>query len=204
MDRKVFYNYIQPRLFAAGFQQSQVDGIEAILDEWFKRDDLDDARYLAYIFATTYWETARTMQPIAEYGKGRGRRYGQPEANGKVYYGRGFVQLTWGYNYKTMGAILGVDLYNNPDLAMDLHIATQILFEGMLRGSFTGKALRHYFTDDKSDWLNARRIINGTDKMQQIAQIALVFFEAIKAADEAYQIEESGIVQEEPAADETA
>jgi hypothetical protein len=35
------------------------------------------------------------MQPIEEYGKGRGMPYGKPDpTTGQVYYGRGFVQLT--------------------------------------------------------------------------------------------------------------
>ena len=36
----------------------------------------DDLRWLAYMLATTFHETARTMQPIEEYGKGKGKTYG--------------------------------------------------------------------------------------------------------------------------------
>nr|WP_255449302.1 glycoside hydrolase family 19 protein [Deinococcus arboris] len=35
---------------------------------------------------------------------------------GKQYYGRGPMQLSWDYNYRTAGAALGIDLLNNPDL----------------------------------------------------------------------------------------
>jgi chitinase len=39
-----------------------------------------------------------------------------PCAPGKTYHGRGPIQLSWNYNYGAFGAVLGVDLLNNPDL----------------------------------------------------------------------------------------
>ena len=48
------------------------------------------------------------MQLIEEICKGRGMPYGKPDlTTGKVYYGRGFVQLTSERNYKTMSDLLG-------------------------------------------------------------------------------------------------
>ena len=161
-------------LFGGKLTVSQVRGMEAILNEWERRD-LTDIRWLAYMLATTYHETARTMQPIEEYGKGKGKRYGRIDPKtGHAYYGRGFVQLTWASNYITMGKILGVDLYNNPSLALKEDVATQILFEGMLtaksfRGDFTGRSLEQYFNATSDDPYNARRIINGLDKAKLIA-----------------------------------
>ncbi|MEE4406756.1 hypothetical protein [Enterobacter mori] len=56
---------------------------------------------LAYVLATTYHETAFTMQPIEEYGKGAGHPYGEPDPEtGLAYYGRGYVQLIWKDNYQ--------------------------------------------------------------------------------------------------------
>ena len=50
--------------------------------------------------------------------------------NGKVvpaiYHGRGYIQLTHKYNYKEYGDKLGVDLVNNPELAMQGDIAAKI------------------------------------------------------------------------------
>ena len=42
------------------------------------------------------------MMPIAEYGKGEGHEYGEPcpQYDNQVAYGRGYVQLTWDYNYE--------------------------------------------------------------------------------------------------------
>lgn len=178
-----FYNKVRNNFFNGKLSAGHVDGMEAILNEWNRRD-LCDLRRLAYMLATTYHETAKTMQPIREYGLGKGRAYGKPERNGKVYYGRGFVQLTWGYNYKKMSDLLGIDLYGNPDLALDADIATQILFEGMLtatsaKGDFTGKCLEQYFNDTKEDWVQARRIINGMDQAERIANYGKMFLAAL-------------------------
>ena len=53
-----------------------------------------DLRWLAYILATDYHETAYTMQPIEEYGKGAGYDYGEPDpVTGEIYFGTGLVQL---------------------------------------------------------------------------------------------------------------
>lgn len=158
----------------------QYRGMTAIIDYWNNIGEYD-GRKLAYILATVYWETARTMQPIEEYGKGKKHQYGIPDPiTGKAYYGRGFVQLTWKGNYEKLGFLLGVDLYNKPELALDLEISTKILFLGMFQGLFTGKKLSDYFKEDETaDPLNARRIINGTDKAKEIEIIYNKFLTAI-------------------------
>jgi hypothetical protein len=133
------------------------------------------------------------MQPIEEYGKGKSYRYGKKiKRSGipyslpdKLYYGRGYVQLTWYENYENMGRLLGVDLLNNPDLALQPVIACKIMFEGMTKGDssfgdFTGKSLENYFNDKKEDWVHARRIINGTDKAEMIAGYGQKFMAALK------------------------
>lgn len=174
IDRGKFYEVV--RTHFGQLKQKQVDGFEAILNEW-ESLGLTDLRWLAYMLATAWHETAKTMQAIEEYGKGKGRKYGKPDPNtGHVYYGRGFVQLTWNYNYKKMGEVLGVDLVNNPQLALDTTIATKIMFEGMQVGYFTGKKLSDYFNEQKEDWLNARRIINGRDKAELIAEYGRKFY----------------------------
>ena len=53
--------------------------------------------------------------------------------NGKTYpakyHGRGYIQLTHDYNYKKYGDRIGVDLLNNPELALDGDIAARIAVE---------------------------------------------------------------------------
>lgn len=179
-DRRKFYDTIRVDPFGGHLSQFQVQGIEAILDEWEVRK-LTDLRWLAYMLATTYWETAHTMQPIEEYpGSRNGRAYNNPDPEtGKKYFGRGFVQLTHKGNYAKMSKYTGEDLVKYPDKALKMIPATIILFEGMIQGLFTGVKLATYFNDTKSDWVNARKIINGTDKANLIAQIALQFYTAM-------------------------
>lgn len=193
LNRKYFFDTIRAALFKTGIKQKQVDGMNAIINRW-EATGLTDLRWLAYMLATTYHETAKTMQPIEEYGKGKGYRYGKKiKRSGipytlpdKLYYGRGYVQLTWYENYETMGRLLGIDLLGSPELALHPSIAADIMFEGMTKGNsnfgdFTGKSLEHYFNDKKEDWVNARRIINGTDKADLIAGYGKKFMAALKS-----------------------
>ncbi len=176
-----FFDAVRASLFGGSLAQPQVEGIEIIVSTWERAGDGDD-RKLAYLLATAFHETARTMQPIAEYGKGKGRKYGTP-VNGKVYYGRGYVQLTWDYNYARAKKELGADFVDNPELALDKKHAADIMINGMTQGWFTGKKLSDYFTISKNDPVNARRIINGTDKAKEIAAHHEAFLHAIKVAN---------------------
>jgi putative chitinase len=187
IDKAKFFKRSRELLFSK-LNQDQVEGTEAILDAWEKWAPASDLRFIAYSLATTYHETARTMQPIEEYGKGRGRSYGAPVGKWKkVYYGRGYVQLTWQKNYKfatkrlrELGVITSSDdLEKNPELAMRHDVAAAILVVGMLEGWFTGKKLSQYFTKSKSDWVNARRIINGVDKASTIGVYAQQFLDSL-------------------------
>lgn len=186
-DRAKFYDGVRAGPFPGRLSPGQVAGLETILNEWERRG-MTDLRWLAYMLATTFHETDQKMQPIEEYGRGRGKAYGRPDREtGQVYFGRGYVQLTWRANYETMGRLLGLDLLRHPELALEPAAATQIMFEGMTRGlsrrgDFTGKSLEHYFTDQKSDWRNARRIINGTDRADLIAGYAKQLYQDLIAA----------------------
>ena len=98
---------------------------------------------------------------------------------GQTYYGRGYVQLTWKYNYKKLGDLIGVDLLNKPTLALQPDVASEIMFRGMKDGLFTGVGLPRYFKEDQDDPVNARRIINGTDHAADIAKIHAAFLVAL-------------------------
>ena len=171
IDRDRFFAGTREVPFGGILHQGQVDGCNAILDAWEKRAGFVDRRWLAYMLATAKWETAHTMQPIEEIGKGHGRPYGVPTQDGRAFYGRGYVQLTWATNYAKMAALTGADLVGCPDLALDPEIAAVILLEGMKGGLFTGVGLPRYFSDAVDDPVGARRIINGTDHAADIAAI---------------------------------
>jgi len=201
INRDAFFPHVRQHLFGGTLTQSQVDGMNAILDAW-DASGLTDLRYAAYMLGTAFHETARTMRPIKEMGGDayvtrlydvmgafpeRARSMGNTTpGDGARYCGRGYVQLTWKANYARMGKLLGVDLVGNPDLAMDPDIAARVMFEGMTKGEssvgdFTGVALENYFTDTKEDWVNARRIINGLDHADAIAATAKAFHTALRA-----------------------
>jgi hypothetical protein len=183
IHRDYFFDSIRASLGNGSLTQEQVDGCAVLLD-WYDTENpsipdqhhLDD-RMLAYCLATAWHETAFTMQPVIEYG-------GEAYLKSKPYYpwfGRGLVQLTWEDNYLNQDAKLKLNgaLMKNPDLALDPVIATKILLLGMADGDFTGKRLGNYFTADLTDWYNARRIVNGTDKAEAIATYATLFHNAI-------------------------
>jgi len=132
----------------------------------------------AYVLATAYHESAHTMKPIAEMGSQsylHSRKYWP-------YIGRGYVQLTWSYNYKKAGDKLGVDFLAHPELLMQAQYAVPILVEGMKEGWFTGKKLSDYIDLQHSDFLNARREINSMDKASLIAGYATAYDNDLKAA----------------------
>lgn len=160
---------------------SQHEGLCAVLG-FIESDELiRDIRWAAYMLATAYHETAMTWKPIAEYGKGKGKKYGDPDpVTGKTYYGRGYVQLTWPGNYKAMSKVCRVDLYQDPDVAMIPEIAYKIMSHGMRNGTFTGASLKSKIHDDVCDYVNARRIINGTDCAERIAEYAVKFEKILK------------------------
>lgn len=177
MDRAAFYATMRPVI--GPLTQEQVDGTEALLNEAEKRQT--PLHHLAYMLATAWHETAYRMQPIEEIGKGKGRRYGQ-KIKGHVYYGRGFVQLTWLSNYEHASDKLGIDFVNHPEKALELGPATEILFTGMTNGWFTGKKLKDYINANGVDYREARRVINGTDRAEKIAGHARSFEHALRAA----------------------
>jgi putative chitinase len=193
MSLSAFFAGVRP-LFGGELSQPQVDGINTILEAWEKYGD-DDPRKLAYILATAKHETANTMQPVRETlaktdakakeiltkaWKAGKLPWVKKDYWSSGFFGRGFVQLTHAANYEKAGKALGIDLVANPSRAMDPTISAAILVRGMMEGWFTGKKLADY----PHDFIESRRIVNGTDKAQLIAGYAYRFLDAIeKSAD---------------------
>lgn len=137
----------------------------------------------AYVLATAEWETARTFEPVKEaYWVKNAEAWRKKNLRYYPWYGRGFVQLTWEENYIKAGKALGLDLTTNPDKVMDPTISAEILVRGMKEGWFTGKKLSDYITLQKSDFLNARRIVNAMDKASEIAAFARKYDKELLAA----------------------
>lgn len=194
MNRQQFFQEINQSLFCGKLNNRQQEGILLKLAA-FEKFEVTDDRWRAYMLATSYYETARTMMPVEEWGRGNGKPYGRKiKLNGQpytwpdqIYYGRGDVQLTWYENYERMGELMGLPLLEQPELALDPDISAQILVEGMIlgksnRGDFTGRSLEDYFNTHRDDPFGARRIVNGLDNAHTIAGYHYKFLEAIRKA----------------------
>jgi putative chitinase len=180
IHRKYFFDRVRASLFGGTMTQSQVDGINAILD-YAEQRNVDD-RQLAYVLATIYHECAKTMQPITEYGS-------ESYLKGKPYYpyiGRGLVMITWQENYEKQDRKLGLggSLVANPDRALEWPIALDICFGGMADGDFTGVCLDDYVTrtdpaTDTCDYYHCRKVVNALDCASQIESYAYSFANAL-------------------------
>jgi peptidoglycan hydrolase-like protein with peptidoglycan-binding domain len=137
---------------------------------------------MAYVLATVEHETANTFKPVkeafwlSEDWRLRNLWY-------SPYYGRGYVQLTHKSNYEKYSDILNIDLVNNPDKVMEPKIALFILVDGMAKGKFTGKRLGQYVNTSKTDFFEARRVVNLLDKAHHIANLAQSWLSKISSLE---------------------
>jgi hypothetical protein len=144
--------------------------VKAIISEC-KKQGLNLTNQIAYVLATTEWETANTFKPVRE-AYWMSEEWRRKNLRYFPYYGRGYVQLTWRANYQKYSSILGVDLVNNPDKVLEPNVSLFILVHGCKNGTFTGMKIEDYIHNGATDFYNARRVINGIDKAQEIANIA--------------------------------
>ncbi len=126
---------------------------------------------IAYVLATVEWETAKTFKPVRE-AFWLSEDWRRENLIYYPFYGRGYVQFTWEKNYEKYSEILGVDLVKNPDTALDGNISLFILVHGFKMGTFTGRKITDYINDFRTDFVEARRCINGTDHANDIANLA--------------------------------
>ncbi|HCL66401.1 MAG TPA: hypothetical protein DIC56_16495 [Rhizobium sp.] len=197
-DRQ-FFSAIRNDPFGGRLTEGQVRGINAILGGWRRTMPKGDPRHLAYMLATAFHETAKTMRPVREtlassdgraieildqaFAEGRmpqvSAAYWRRDGKGQSFLGRGLVQITHRRNYRRMSLATGIDLVAEPDRAMEMDVAVEILITGMGQGLFTGVRLTDVFNREREDWIGARRIVNGTDRAEQIAGYGQAFLNAI-------------------------
>jgi hypothetical protein len=155
----------------------------------------------AYVLGTAKHETAGTMKPVretlAKSDAGAMAALTKAWKSGRLswvkkdywssgFFGRGYVQLTHEANYRFAGEQLGIGLATRPSLALEPDVAAEIIVVGMRDGWFAGdKAGRHklsrYITLSKSDFVAARRIVNGTDRAAIIAGYAVEYDKLLRA-----------------------
>ncbi len=199
---QAFYDALRSaRVLGASLDQSEVDGCEAILaacQGW-------PVSWTADALATADIETNGTMQPVKEAywlsamaqqawarkmydiegtRPDKARELGNlSPGDGYKYVGRGYVQATGRANYQKLQDALGVPLVTDPDLALAPSHAAAIMRYGMDTGMFTGKSLNDYLPEvaTRDQFKSARRVINGSDRADEIAQIAMNFQAALQA-----------------------
>ena len=182
--------------------QATVDNINHLFNEFNKYALSKDAKLsqagnplmIAYMLATTWHETKFTFKPIKEEGSNRylskydtgrlAKALGNTlvaDGDGILYAGRGYVMITGRRNYDLFTRLLGVNLIDNPNLALKPEIASAILIIGSLKGLFTTRGLTDFIKyGSLEEFKEARRVINGTDANTMIASYAKKFVECIK------------------------
>lgn len=219
MDKPKFFALVRSSVFGGSLSQSQVEGLDAIIDACAKLN-VTDLRMMAYAMATPMIETGGTYLPITEnlnystealkakfgnrisaadaqkYGRNAshpanqeaianiiyGGEWGKANlgntqpGDGWKYKGAGLTQMTGRKNFSKFG------YEDNPEDAVHIGPAAEIMAKGMRDGLFTGKKFSDYFTAAKEDWVQARRMINGLDKADEIASYAKKFYAALKGA----------------------
>lgn len=188
IDRQKFFDSY--RASYGSLSQATVNGLEALLGFLEADDKVTDLRHAAYMLATIKRECGNTFKPVKEVGQGKGKEYGKPDpVTGKVYFGRGYTQNTWKENYQMLTNAWNkahpdrkIDFVYNPDLLLVPEYSYFAMSYGMRNGTFTGVGLNRYIHGDVCDFVNARRIINGTDKAELIAGYANKFLEAITSS----------------------
>src|SRR2546430_15304099 len=117
-----------------------------------ERNDMIAAISTICTETTAYW-------PIPEWGsgeeyQGRADLGNLAPGSGVRYKGRGFLQLTGFYNYQHYGEVLGLDLVNNPDLALDVGVSCLILAR-----YFVERGTADYAR--AGNWTEVRITVNG-------------------------------------------
>lgn len=182
-----FYASIRPHV---SLTTQNVQGFDRVLA--YAEKQKTQVNKLAYLLATAWWETNKQMWPIVEAywlsedWRKRNLRY-------YPWHGRGLIQVTWKENYIKVAKMLGLpeDTFtNDPDKMLDWEYALPALFYGAETGIYTGKSLSDYIddkdesdTEDRREYVNARRVVNGTDKAATIADLALKFEQALHFAE---------------------
>lgn len=150
---------------------------------------ITDEHQIAYILSTVKWECSFKNQ--AEIWKWRWKQYWKVDrTTWYAYYGRWFIQMTWKENYQKYTQIIQsswkefkdnnwnilkwseIDLVNNPDVILESNdLAAFILMDWMKNwwpDREETKKLSYYINETKTDYYNARAIVNWMNSKPQL------------------------------------
>ena len=141
----------------------------AVAHNWPKIDRALRRAHIAQVgtriaaLATVLTEVGPRLRPINEYGGRRyfARMYGgrrdlgnTHRGDGVRYHGRGYIQLTGRWNYRTYGRRLHLSLQHRPRLALRPGVSARVLAAYFKRHHISAAARHGY-------WHRTRRAVNG-------------------------------------------
>lgn len=141
----------------------------AVAHNWPKIDRALRRAHIAQVgtriaaLATVLTEVGPRLRPINEYGSRRyfARMYGgrrdlgnTHRGDGVRYHGRGYIQLTGRWNYRTYGRRLHLSLQRHPRLALRPGVSARVLAAYFKRHHISAAARHGY-------WRRTRRAVNG-------------------------------------------
>ncbi|MGV4504112.1 hypothetical protein, partial [Ornithobacterium rhinotracheale] len=101
------------------------------------------------------------------------------KGDGARFFGRGYCQWTGRHLYTKFKEFSGVDVLSNPDLIVnDKRLNALMTIKMMMAdkpNNLTGVSLKLYCNENKTDYYNARRVVNSTDRAKDIASYAQKF-----------------------------
>jgi hypothetical protein len=156
----------------------RIDAPALIGGAWIVEKDGD--QFLVDSSGTQTWKS-KGSEPGATFTGAASAAYTRFHGDVCTYTGRGYVQLTWWYNYVAMGVALdrGLELLFSPEKVKEPQTAYDIMAIGMLTGAgfANGRSLSDYIHGTKKDYSNARKMVNykDTGSYAPIAELALLF-----------------------------
>lgn len=190
-DPAKFFAAARGGILGPSLDSGEVQGCEAIIAAFAGHPIVD----VAYALGTAYLETAHTMQPIKEFGGPKyffrmydingqrphvARQLGNTQpGDGAKYPGRGYPQVTGRRNYQLAQDVFGIPFVAQPELMMVPVNAAKVMEHFMKLGLFTGKMLATYLPRTglatRSQFVPCRRVINGIDRADDVADYAFAF-----------------------------
>lgn len=139
-------------------QEAIISAVGAVLASTLASYKIDTRLRIAHFLGQTCHESAgfRTTEEFASGARYEGRAdlgNNQP-GDGPRYKGRGLLQLTGRANYRALGAILGVDLEGDPELAAEPVLSLRIACEYWKKRSINAAC-------DRDDIVEVTRLVNG-------------------------------------------
>ncbi len=120
-------------LIKAKFKMARPDILSALDDVMpvlKSKYDINTRQRLAYFLTqvaheSDYFKTFEEYASGAKY-EGRVDLGNIHKGDGRKYKGRGGIQITGRFNYDKMSKLIGVDLINNPEKALDPHLGWEV------------------------------------------------------------------------------